>query len=664
MSWQFDLESCGTVTGAHSATTVSITVASGEGSRFAGAPRKLVVFEASYYDNPAEAVAEGRGEIVIQTAQSGDVLTVLRAQDGTTGLDMTNTDDIFFICNFVDSEMGGELLNVKAFGAVGDGVADDTASVELALISAADGGSVFFPAGRYKLTTWPDAGRDYGEARTLLGEGTSSCIDGPSTALFMDVSDQLYCHGLEFVGWKKVFEFDPIASNVARVCIEMCRFDNIVTPIGWPSPAVGGIVQNFSILNCLFKTLTGLAISLFGPWSLMVVDGCRFETTVDGCIKLGRDVAADDTDWRNTRVTNNSIKGVTTTTASVRAIDVFGKDVIVVGNSIENVSGGTTDSIGVHCETERGVVSKNTILNVDGSAGVRGIAIRIHGNDLAAGDTSSPDGFHVTIEGNVIDMADKVDSRGILIENDNVICVNNVIVGVRDIGIGTGSTASRTYSNLLILGNRITISTTGTPGYGIFFQSAGNGYYARDNVISGTVQGIVYQPTSGTPKDYAVIGNVIGATITGIRFAPTVTVTGIQVLNNHLIGPTTGISFQTSAADTVVVGFNTFRSVTTQFAMGALPTNLNWLEQNGDTLELHGKLDIILGGLTVTAGGITVTAGGLTVNGGTVKLEGGNVIRNEAGVPSGGTNGDIYLRTNGGAGSTFFVHEAGSWVAK
>jgi hypothetical protein len=48
----------------------------------------------------------------------------------------------------------GPTLNVKAFGATGDGVTDDTAAIQRALDAAAtaDGGIVFFPNGRYKVT--------------------------------------------------------------------------------------------------------------------------------------------------------------------------------------------------------------------------------------------------------------------------------------------------------------------------------------------------------------------------------------------------------------------------------------------------------------------------------------------------------------------------------
>jgi hypothetical protein len=50
---------------------------------------------------------------------------------------------------------GGETFNVKAFGAKGDGSTDDTAAIQSAInaASTAGGGSVYIPAGTYKVTS-------------------------------------------------------------------------------------------------------------------------------------------------------------------------------------------------------------------------------------------------------------------------------------------------------------------------------------------------------------------------------------------------------------------------------------------------------------------------------------------------------------------------------
>ena len=57
------------------------------------------------------------------------------------------------LCNKVDGGTGGNggstHINVKSLGAIGDGVADDTKAIQAALDQ---GGNIYFPAGRYKVT--------------------------------------------------------------------------------------------------------------------------------------------------------------------------------------------------------------------------------------------------------------------------------------------------------------------------------------------------------------------------------------------------------------------------------------------------------------------------------------------------------------------------------
>ena len=74
------------------------------------------------------------------------------------------------------SMIDGAPANVTDFGAVGDGVADDTAAIQAAVDSMTEGGQIFFPPGKYKLTdeiTLPSVG-----ALTLQGSGGVDFISG------------------------------------------------------------------------------------------------------------------------------------------------------------------------------------------------------------------------------------------------------------------------------------------------------------------------------------------------------------------------------------------------------------------------------------------------------------------------------------------------------
>ena len=69
------------------------------------------------------------------------------------------------VAQTVDSKLK-QSISVKDFGAIGDGVADDTAAIQAAIINAA---SIFFPAGTYRVTGALTAGakRIYGETQSL-----------------------------------------------------------------------------------------------------------------------------------------------------------------------------------------------------------------------------------------------------------------------------------------------------------------------------------------------------------------------------------------------------------------------------------------------------------------------------------------------------------------
>jgi hypothetical protein len=65
---------------------------------------------------------------------------------------------------------GGTAINVTAYGAVGNGTADDTTAIQAALGAlGANGGGVFFPAGTYKVTT--ELTTAAGKNVALFGEG-------------------------------------------------------------------------------------------------------------------------------------------------------------------------------------------------------------------------------------------------------------------------------------------------------------------------------------------------------------------------------------------------------------------------------------------------------------------------------------------------------------
>lgn len=156
----------------------------------------------------------------------------------------------------------GFFTNVKdpTYGAVGDGVTDDTTAINNA-ITAAGGGHVFFPAGTYSVTTLLLGTKNV----TLLGTGpNSSIISGSaSTTSLIQFTDNTSG------GWKRIESIGmTIANNYANILlleqtqnvyIRNCHFDgtNVSNDI-ISRPDVDGQV-NLYVSDCHF--LLGSAAS-------------------------------------------------------------------------------------------------------------------------------------------------------------------------------------------------------------------------------------------------------------------------------------------------------------------------------------------------------------------------------------------------------------------
>jgi hypothetical protein len=91
-----------------------------------------------------------------------------------------------------------ESVSVKDFGAVGDGVTDDTAAIQAAFLAVGDGGKVYFPEGTYITSSPIKIGN--GNARYICGAGRyKTKIENSSSVIFNlgdanDASDSVVEH--------------------------------------------------------------------------------------------------------------------------------------------------------------------------------------------------------------------------------------------------------------------------------------------------------------------------------------------------------------------------------------------------------------------------------------------------------------------------------------
>ena len=159
-------------------------------------------------------------------------------------------------------------VNVKDYGAIGDGLADDTAAIRSAMNDTPAGGTVIFPEGEYLITSklaLPRNDSSGGSARINIGFegiGTAQLSFRPSSPDFMFTNNRQWSNEVRYKnlildGGGIIFE-----RRAVNVSIEDCIFQNNpfvdgVRGAEWIHPTsifIGGTDNdNITIKNNLFK---------------------------------------------------------------------------------------------------------------------------------------------------------------------------------------------------------------------------------------------------------------------------------------------------------------------------------------------------------------------------------------------------------------------------
>lgn len=125
--------------------------------------------------------------------------------------------------------LSGHTANsVKKYGALGDGTTDDTTAIALALstLSAAGGGTLFFPAGTYRVSTltWPSNVSAFGEGlfATYIKANTAATT---TLILFQNVA-RISIRDMQLDGNSQCANVIKFVAQVSNSCGNM-TFDNI-----------------------------------------------------------------------------------------------------------------------------------------------------------------------------------------------------------------------------------------------------------------------------------------------------------------------------------------------------------------------------------------------------------------------------------------------------
>lgn len=430
--------------------------------------------------------------------------------------------------------------NVKdaAFGAAGDGQTDDTAAIQAAIDDAPDGGTVFFPPGRYLVQAAGArilAGRS---GLTFAGSGaavSTLVVGGGSAAtrvleLSRDSNVEVRDLGFDASGnaaaLAGVYASSP--EGQSGIAVRRCSFTGFmkggaVTTAAavyiWPADGVD--VEDSSFVDC------GRGITIDQPVGQVRVSGNDVSTTDAANMATGIYVRrATGVSQADVVISDNTVRGARLDPSGVGAeghgIAVYRcQDVRVLNNHSEGNGRGiliSTASFGavvqgntVSDNNDAGIRVEPEITSRDISVGAGGVRRGVtivgnvsHDNKSIGTPTGANTGIGITasyaagstISGNVVS-ANSGD--GIHCDSDRVVIVGNVVFDN-----WTGYTAEPTNgrrggirlyagSGCTVVGNQcFDNQSTKTQKYGLSMSGPGGAHVVHGNAFTGNGTGEVF----------------------------------------------------------------------------------------------------------------------------------------------------------------------------
>lgn len=246
-------------------------------------------------------------------------------------------------------------FNVKKFGALGDGIADDAPAIQKAIDAAlTGGGAVYFPAGRYRLkSTLTIAGnsaheenvnwltlRGEGGGSKLLGDGVEYILAGRANpdgkSLWMNGAR---LEGLTFSSYDLKNRCGGIdASFMLRIYVTSCNFITLnsgiasVREYGSEGAKSRHSIWIVRIADCIFSRNADWSINIRRAFDVVISNNVIEHG--NGGVQVGFEEDAADAACNTLRIENNVIEGLNASTKSaIRLRCVVGGR--VVGNYFE-----------------------------------------------------------------------------------------------------------------------------------------------------------------------------------------------------------------------------------------------------------------------------------------------------------------------------------------
>ncbi|TAL13946.1 hypothetical protein EPN95_04635 [Patescibacteria group bacterium] len=279
------------------------------------------------------------------------------------------------------------VLNVKDFGAKGDGIADDTTALQLCFDSAPANSIVYFPAGQYNVTgtttastlsTGANVKRIYGDGyQSRIHQVNTTNPGQPMLRVPANIADFSMSHmrltqisnSVEQSGNAQLHISSGGPAGV--VMIDHCYFEN------WEGDAISIESKKSIVTNNYFSSQNGHAI--YGGTDNMIIANNHIRdvspggSTVINALKLQGGGPAGGVG--QVKVIGNTLDGTTDTTGRVHGIVLLNltDNSVISGNTIIGMSGFAIQTAGA---IKNAIISNNNLI---GKAGMTQVMLQLAG---------------------------------------------------------------------------------------------------------------------------------------------------------------------------------------------------------------------------------------------------------------------------------------------